>query len=133
MRLGLEVNRQGPTHLELVPNLSVHQRLGGRRAHAGGGGTMVAGAVAASRGALTSTRPQLPNEAIMLPIKRSMMSISALSLNYIRSRKKKAQRPRVRCHKPSEGVYMVNVDASFNHETAASGGQNHYSGLIRKP
>ena len=45
------------------------------------------------------------------------MPTSALSLNYTRSGKKKAQRPRVGWHKPPEGVYMVNVDASFNPET----------------
>ena len=45
------------------------------------------------------------------------MPTSALSLNYIRSRKKKAQRSQVGWHKPPEGVYMVNMDASFNHQT----------------
>ena len=45
-----------------------------------------------------------------------VMSISALVVNNVRCTKKTDAKPRVGWKKPPEGIYMVNIDASFNHE-----------------
>lgn len=62
-------------------------------------------------------RRQLTHGEGVQPIKRSVMSISALALNYVSKGNKTIIKPLVRQNNPPEGIYMVNVDASLNPET----------------